>query len=201
MKTLLLATNNPGKVDEIKALLDGLGFRLFTPAEVGLRLEVTEDGETYADNASKKAIAFSRAARMISLADDSGLEVDALGGQPGIHSHRFVPLPEATDADRRSYLLERLKDLPRPWTAHFHAAVAVAAPSGSIRIAFGRCDGEIIPEERGQNGFGYDPIFFIPELARTMAELNMQEKNLLSHRARAVRNALPLLEEMFENRG
>jgi len=200
MNKLLIATNNPGKVAEIRALLDELGIDLLIPADLDIRLEVAEDGRTYAENASKKAAAFALTARMVSLGDDSGLEVDALGGQPGVHSHRFVPLPEASDADRRKYLLQRLKDSPRPWTAHFHAAVAVAAPGEAVRLAFGRCDGEIIPEERGSNGFGYDPIFWIPELGRTMAELDMDEKNRLSHRARAVKNAIPILEEIFKKR-
>jgi XTP/dITP diphosphohydrolase len=197
MRSLLIATNNKGKVAEIKALLDGLGFTLLTPAELGLVLEIPEDGQTYAENASKKALAFSQASGMIALGDDSGLEVDALDGQPGLHSHRFSPRPDATDADRRRYLLEKLQDLRRPWTAQFRATVAVALPSGEVQLATGQCKGEIIPEERGTNGFGYDPIFFIPELGRTMAELEMDEKNRLSHRARAVQNAIPILEELF----
>ena len=197
MNTLLLATNNPGKVAEIQALLNGLGLTLVTPADLDIRLDVAEDGHTYAENAAKKAIAFARAARLVALGDDSGLEVDALDGQPGVHSHRFVPLPDATDADRRTYLLKRLREKPRPWSAHFHAAVAIAMPDGPARLASGRCDGEIISEERGHSGFGYDPIFLIPELGRTMAELTMDEKNRLSHRARAVQNAIPLLKELF----
>jgi XTP/dITP diphosphohydrolase len=197
MNTILLATNNPGKVAEIKALLAGLDLAILTPAEAGIHLEVTEDGLTYAENASKKAVAFARAGRLTALGDDSGLEVEALDGQPGVHSHRFIPLPDATDADRRKYLLSRLQDKPRPWLAHFHAAIAVALPSGLVRLAAGRCDGEIIPDERGHNGFGYDPIFYIPDLGHTMAELGMDEKNRLSHRARAVQNALPILKEIF----
>jgi len=197
MNTLLLATNNPGKVAEIQALLNGLGLTLVTPADLDIRLDVAEDGHTYAENAAKKAIAFARAARLVALGDDSGLEVDALDGQRGVHSHRFVPLPDATDADRRTYLLKRLREKPRPWSAHFHAAVAIAMPDGPARLASGRCDGEIISEERGHSGFGYDPIFLIPELGRTMAELTMDEKNRLSHRARAVQNAIPLLKELF----
>jgi XTP/dITP diphosphohydrolase len=197
MRSLLIATNNTGKVAEIKALLDSLGLTLLTPAELGLVFEVPEDGQTYAENASKKALAFSQVSGMITLGDDSGLEVDALGGQPGLHSHRFNPLPDATDADRRKYLLERLRGLRRPWTARFRATVAVASPSGEVRLATGQCEGEIIPEELGTNGFGYDPIFFIPELGRTMAELDMDEKNRLSHRARAVQNAIPILKDMF----
>jgi len=197
MHKLLLATNNKGKVAEIKALLSGVGLSLLTPAELGLVLEVPEDGLTYAENASKKAAAFSRASGLVALGDDSGLEVDILDGQPGLHSHRFSPNPDATDADRRKYLLEKLRDNPRPWTAHFHATVAVALPSGRLQITSGQCDGEIIPEERGSNGFGYDPIFFIPSVGRTMAELEMDEKNRLSHRARAVQNAIPILIEIF----
>jgi len=194
---LLIATNNKGKVAEIKALLEREGIPLLTPAELGLVLDISEDGLTYADNASKKAQAFSLASGMIAMADDSGLEVDALNGAPGMHSHRFSPLPGATDADRRKYLLEKLKGFARPWRAHFRATVAVARPSGKVRLAAGQCDGEIIPEERGTNGFGYDPIFFIPEIGRTMAELEMDEKNQLSHRARAVQNAIPILRELF----
>ena len=198
MHRLLLATNNKGKVAEIKALLNGAGLTLLTPAEIGLTLEIQEDGLTYAENASKKAVAFSQASGMVAMSDDSGLEVDALEGLPGLHSHRFSPKPEATDADRRKYLLEKLQGMRRPWTAHFQATVAVALPSGEVKLATGQCVGEIIPEEFGTNGFGYDPIFFIPELGLTMAELEMDEKNRLSHRAGAVKNALPILKEIFE---
>jgi XTP/dITP diphosphohydrolase len=197
MHNLLIATTNPGKIEEIRALLAGLDLHLVTPGELGLRLEVEEDGRTYAENAVKKARAFSLAGRMTALADDSGLEVDALDGQPGLHSHRFCPIPNASDADRRKYLLERLHDRPLPWTARFRAEVAVAVPSGSVRLATGTCEGRIIPEERGSNGFGYDPIFLLPELGRTMAELGMQEKNRLSHRARAVLNMIPILTKLF----
>ncbi len=197
MHSLLLATNNKGKVAEIKAILGSLGLSLLTPADLGLVLEVPEDGLTYAENASKKATAFARASGLTALGDDSGLEVDALDGQPGLHSHRFSPKPDATDADRRKYLLERLEGAPRPWTARFRATVAVALPSGELRITSGQCEGEIIPEERGSNGFGYDPIFFIPGIGHTMAELGMNEKNRLSHRALAVQNAIPILKEIF----
>jgi XTP/dITP diphosphohydrolase len=195
---VLIATNNKGKVDEIKALLDGLGLAILTPADLGMALEVAEDGQTYAENAAKKASAFAKTSGMIALGDDSGLEVDALGGQPGLHSHRFCPIPNATDADRRKYLLERLGDKPRPWTARFRATVAIALPSGEVKLATGQCEGEIIPDERGTSGFGYDPIFFIPELGHTMAELEMNEKNRLSHRARAFQNAIPILNEVLD---
>jgi XTP/dITP diphosphohydrolase len=197
MFKLLIATNNKGKVAEIKALLGSTGLTLLTPADLGLALEVPEDGLTYAENASKKATAFSQASGLLALGDDSGLEVDALDGQPGLHSHRFCPIPNATDADRRRYLLEKLQGEARPWMAHFHATVDVVFPSGKTQITNGQCDGEIIPEERGSNGFGYDPIFLIPRIGQTMAELEMDEKNRLSHRALAIQNAIPILKEIF----
>ena len=193
MKKLLIATNNKGKVKELQDLLKGLDVELITPADINLTLEVEEDGETYVENAAKKALAFAQASGLISLADDSGLEVDALDGAPGLHSARYHPKPGASDADRRAYMLENLKGKPRPWTAHFHATIAIDI-DGKVEIAEGSCYGEIIPEERGNNGFGYDPIFFFPELNKTMAELDMETKNRLSHRAKAVINAIPILE-------
>lgn len=196
-KQLLLATNNAGKVAELRALLREIDAEILSPAEIGLDLDVAEDGQTYAENASLKALAFARASNRIALADDSGLEVDALGGQPGVYSNRFVPLPDATDADRRRYLLSLLRGKPRPWTARFRAALAVALPTGEVSLALGVCEGEIIPEERGEHGFGYDPIFLLPALGRTMAELTMEEKNRLSHRAQAARNAIPFLREIL----
>jgi XTP/dITP diphosphohydrolase len=199
MRNLLIATNNIGKVDEIKALLRNLDLILVTPSDLGITLEVSEDGQTYAENAAKKAMAFAQASGLIAVGDDSGLEVDALGGQPGLRSHRFNPIPNASDADRRKYLLKRLEGKPRPWTARFRATIAVASPSGEVELATGECEGEIIPEERGSNGFGYDPIFFIPDIGRTMAELEMDEKNRLSHRARAIQNSIPILLEMLRN--
>lgn len=197
MHKLLIATGNKGKVREIQALLEGLEIELLTPADVGLTLEVEEDGGTYAENAGKKARAYSQASGFLALADDSGLEVDALGGAPGLHSARYTGQPGATDADRRAYLLRQLQGRPRPWTARFHATVAIAAPTGELWFTEGNCEGEIIPEERGTCGFGYDPIFFLPALNRTMAELSMDEKNRLSHRALAVRAAVPLLQAWF----
>lgn len=197
MSQLLIATGNLGKLREIQALLEGLDIQLVIPAELGLSLDTEETGATYAENAALKAIACARSAGLVTLADDSGLEVDALGGLPGIRSARFAPQPGATDADRRAYLLEQLRHLPPPWKANFHCTVAVASPSGEVRFAEGRCFGEIIREERGSNGFGYDPIFFIPELGKTMAELTMEEKNRISHRARAIKSAIPILTEML----
>jgi XTP/dITP diphosphohydrolase len=197
MRSILIATNNQGKVDEIKALLNSLPLEMITPADIGLVLDVTEDGQTYDENAAKKATTFAKASGMVALGDDSGLEVDTLGGLPGLHSHRFCPIPNATDADLRNYLLKRLGGQTRPWTARFRATVAIALPSGECFLTSGQCEGEIIPDERGSNGFGYDPIFFIPKLRQTMAELEMDEKNRVSHRAQAIRNAIPILKRIL----
>lgn len=197
IKKLLLATNNPGKVEEMSALLARPGLTLVTPAEIGLDLSVSEDGRNYEENATLKAFAFAKASGLISLADDSGLEVDILNGLPGLHSHRFAPWPNASDADRRKYLLEKLHGKPRPWLAHFHATVVLVAPDGRIGVSSGECQGEIIPQELGTNGFGYDPIFLIPTYGRTMAELDLNEKNLISHRACAIRNAESIIIEML----
>jgi XTP/dITP diphosphohydrolase len=198
MKELLLGTNNKGKVEEMQDILKQMNIHLLTPAMLGLKLEVSEDGDTYEENAKLKAVAFSKASGLSCLADDSGLEVDLLDGQPGLHSHRFAPQPGATDADRRNYLLKLLQGNPRPWLAHFHATIALAHPDGRVRIACGECTGEIIPDERGCNGFGYDPIFLISGLERTMAELGMDEKNRISHRANALRNAEGMIKELLE---
>ena len=199
MKNLLLATNNIGKLREIQAILEYLEIRLLTPKDIRLQLEVVEDGVSYAANAARKALAFSQASNLCSLSDDSGLEVDALDGAPGLHSARFSPKPGATDSDRRALLLQYLQAHTRPWRAHFHCTVAVATPDGWVGLTEGNCPGEIIPVERGHNGFGYDPIFFVVEKGLTMAELDMQEKNKLSHRARAVRAAIPFILEKLSS--
>jgi XTP/dITP diphosphohydrolase len=215
MNNLLIATNNQGKVKELQELLNETGIQLLTPADIQLELDVHEDGSTYAENAAKKATAFARASGLISLADDSGLEVDALGGAPGLYSARYGSTNGAklSDAGRRQFLLQNLKDKPRPWTARFHATIAVAIPEAlwsqaasrlqvqeiapGLHMFEGYCPGEIIPEERGTGGFGYDPIFLLPGLGKTMAELSMDEKNRLSHRAQAVMNAEETLRSLF----
>jgi XTP/dITP diphosphohydrolase len=216
MNKLLIATNNKGKVKELQELLKDTGIDLVTPTQINLQLDVVEDGSTYAENAAKKAIAFANASGMISLADDSGLEVYTLDGAPGLYSARYSPKPNATDADRRAYLLQNLQDKPRPWTARFHATIAIAIPgklwsqtgllsdmqeqAPALQIFEGICEGEIIPEERGRGGFGYDPIFLLSELGKTMAELSMDEKNRLSHRAKAVMKAKVILSEIFTSK-
>ncbi len=197
MKKLLIASLNPGKQIEIQALLEAIPVKLIFPDQIGLDLDVKESGETYAENAARKATAFAEASGLLTLADDSGLEVEVLGGMPGLRSARFAPQPGATDADRRAYLLQLLKAYPPPWKAQFRCTVAFAKPQGEIHFSEGVCRGEIIPEERGNYGFGYDPIFWLPEYGRTMAELTMEEKNRISHRAQAVLAVMPILTEMI----
>jgi XTP/dITP diphosphohydrolase len=202
MKQLLIATNNKGKIKELQELLKETGIELFTPAQINLDLDVVEDGSTYVENASKKAIAFAHASGLISLADDSGLEVNALDGAPGLYSARYGSpdghTVKLSDAERRAFLIRNLQNKARPWTARFHATIAIAAPDGETYLAEGFCEGQIIPEERGTGGFGYDPIFLLSELGKTMAELSMEEKNRLSHRARAVMNGKVALRRLFQ---
>jgi len=199
MSNILVATHNVGKQKEIWALLHEIPAQLVAPDHLNLDLAVEETGSTYAENAALKALAYAKASGLISLADDSGLEVDALDGLPGLHSARFAPWTGASDADRRALLLERLQSKAPPWTARFRCIVAVASPSGETQFAQGICPGVIISEERGEKGFGYDPIFLLPGLGKTMAELDMEEKNELSHRGRAVRAAYPILLQMLKN--
>ncbi len=199
MSKLLIASQNHGKIAEIKALLAGELLELVTPWDIGLALSVEESGQSYRQNAALKSKAYTHASGLISLADDSGLEVNALAGQPGIRSARFSPQPGASDADRRAYLLQQLAPHPRPWQARFCCVVAIASPPDSVYYTEGLCEGEIIPEERGKGGFGYDPIFWLPHLQHTMAELDMPHKNQISHRAHAVRKAIPLLSELLNN--
>jgi XTP/dITP diphosphohydrolase len=193
---LLIATSNPGKIIEISALLSELPIKLVFPKEIGLLTTPEETGSTYKKNALLKAHYYFEISQLPTLADDSGLEVDLLGGQPGLHSARYSPIKNANDADRRKLLLEKLAGKPKPWGAHFKCTVAFINPIGEIFTATGQCNGEIIAEERGLNGFGYDPLFLFPQLGKTMAELDLQEKNMISHRALAIKAILPRLSRL-----
>jgi len=197
MNKVLIASNNQGKLREFLEILHDFEAELVTPADIGLNLAVTEDGSTYQENAARKAIEFAAHSGMVTLADDSGLEVESLGGAPGIYSARYSNKLNATDQDRRLHLLDQLAGKPRPWLAQFRCVVALAVPSGVVHFSEGICKGEIIPEERGDHGFGYDPIFFIPEYRCTMAELLPDVKNQISHRGRAVKAAQPVLEKLL----
>ncbi len=192
--TLLIATGNTGKQREMFALLSSLAVNLLSLQDVDAQVQVDETGTTYEENARLKALAYHKLTGMPVLADDSGLEVKALDGAPGVYSARFSPKEKATDADRRVHLLAQLEGKPRPWKAHFHCTAVLALPDSTCLETTGRCDGIIIPEERGTGGFGYDPVFFIPKYGVTMAELPFEIKNQISHRARAVRTMLPLIQ-------
>ena len=192
-KTILIATTNKGKQTELFALLKNENYTLVTPQDLSISLEVAETGSTYRENAHIKAAAFCKASGLPSLADDTGLEVDALDKAPGLFSARFSPKPGATDSDRRSLLISKLKGLSKPWTARFMCAMALALPDGSFYYSQGICEGEIIPQERGNGGFGYDPVFLCEDTNHTMAELSMPEKNRISHRAKAAEGILPYI--------
>ena len=196
---LLIATNNRDKIEELQDLLKDLHVQLVTPAQIGLDLDVIEDGLTYAENASKKALAFAQASGLVCVADDSGLEVDALNGEPGLYSARYGSIDgtKLSDAERRKILIGKLQNSAHPWTARFKATIAVADTNHQIHLTEGACEGEIISEERGTGGFGYDPIFLFPERGKTMAELSMDEKNRLSHRAGAVMKAKVILKDIL----
>jgi XTP/dITP diphosphohydrolase len=198
---LLLASSNPDKISEMQALLSDLPLELVTPSQISVHLTINESGNTYAQNAAIKAQAYAQVTGLFTLGDDSGLEVDAINGLPGIRSARFSPEPGASDADRRAYLLEQLRGIPRPWLARFRCAIALATPKGELSFAEGQCPGEIITEGRGLYGFGYDPIFLLTETSLTMAELPTPLKNIFSHRARAIQAARPLLTKLITNSG
>ena len=197
MPRLLIATNNPGKATELRALLKGSGWDIVTPRDIGLELEVSESGRDYAENAKIKAAGFAKASGLVALADDSGLEVDALGGEPGHLSARYAG-PGADDTQRYARLLERLRGVPpEKRSARFRCLIAVARPTGETELFEGECRGVVAEAPRGETGFGYDPIFYLPERGRTLAELPLSEKNAVSHRGAAARKARPFLEELL----
>jgi XTP/dITP diphosphohydrolase len=196
MSKLLLATSNAGKIREYRVLLDGLGHQITTLTEEGIAKIVTESGDSYEQNARLKAITYAKLSQLTALADDSGLEVDALNGEPGVKSARFAG-EAATDAGKVSFLLAKLNSVP--WerrTARFKCVIAIASPGGRAEVCYGECHGMIAFEAKGKNGFGYDPIFFLPEIGKTMAELHPEIKNQISHRARASQKARQVLKQL-----
>lgn len=197
MPKLLLATNNEGKAREYRSLLEGVPFELVTPAEVGISTEVAEVGKSFEENARLKATTLAAESGLLSLADDSGLEVKALGGEPGMLSARYAG-EGASDSDRVGYLLTKLEGVPQERrTARFRCVIAIATPEGGVELCSGECDGVIAFAPRGEGGFGYDPIFYLPEMGKTMAELSPETKNRISHRGRAAIKARQLLKEKY----
>jgi XTP/dITP diphosphohydrolase len=186
---LLFATSNPGKLRELRALAAGL--RVVSPAEVAPLAAVEETEPTLEGNARKKALGWARASSLVTLADDSGLFVEALGGRPGVHSARYAP---GDDMARVRRLLEELQGVPPELrTAEFRCVLCLAAPSGQIEVEVGSCQGSVTTEPRGKGGFGYDPVLLIPALGRTLAEVSLSEKARFSHRARAFARMKPWL--------
>lgn len=193
---LLIATHNRGKLTEYKKMFADLSYELVTLADVGISDEVAETGTTFAENARLKATDYARQSGLLTLADDSGLEVDALGGAPGVHSKRYAGAAQS-DAERNLFLLNKLRAVPaRQRTARFRCAIALAAPDGKTWEADGACEGAIAFEPRGAHGFGYDPVFLVAERGMCMAELPAEEKNKISHRARAAEKARAILKDL-----
>ena len=180
----VLATHNPGKLAEMKAILSGLGVEVVSPAEAGVEVDVEETGTTFAENAMLKAKAICAAAGLPAIADDSGLCVYALNGGPGVYSARYGG-EELDDRKRRLLLLRNLRGQTTR-AAHFTCAVACAFPDGDTLTAEGRCDGAIAFAPLGEGGFGYDPVFLIPEKGKTFGQLSPEEKSAISHRGMAL---------------
>ncbi|HEX7364092.1 MAG TPA: RdgB/HAM1 family non-canonical purine NTP pyrophosphatase [Dehalococcoidia bacterium] len=198
MAKLLLATTNRGKIREYQELLGGLPLELVTPIELGVVLDVEENYPSYEENAGIKASTYAKTTGLITLADDSGLEVDILGGEPGIRSARAAG-EGATDSDRIEHLLARLKGIPlENRIARFKCVMAIATPEGRTELCRGECPGLIALESRGEYGFGYDPVFYLPEFGKTIAELPLEIKNQVSHRGKAARQAYPILQRLAE---
>lgn len=199
---LLLATNNPGKIAEYRVLLEGCGWEIATPAELGLQPPGEETGASYDENARMKALHGAQASGLVTLADDSGLEIQALGGAPGLGSARFLG-EQAGYRERFDEILRQLQGLPkeRRW-AIFRCVIAIAQPgSQEVRFARGEVAGFIAEGPRGEGGFGYDPIFWLPQHSATMAELPDHQKNIISHRARAVASARQILKKLLYEHG
>ncbi len=195
MRTLLLATSNLHKLEEFRAIFSDLPLRLLSLRDLQLAIDVEEIGTTYAENAELKARAYAQVSNMSTLADDSGLEIDALGGAPGVQSARYLG-SEISYEERFRVILELLKGLSLDQrSARFRCVIALVEPLGNIRMVEGVVEGVIAEGPRGTNGFGYDPIFSLPELGKTFAELEPEHKNRISHRARAAQSARKLLED------
>ena len=195
---LLLATRNRGKLREYRALLAGVPFAFTTLDDEGILERVEESGDSFEENASLKAKRYAALSGLLTLADDSGLEVDALGGEPGTRSARYAG-DSASDGELVKLLLAKMRGVP--WekrTARFSCVIALAWPLGRVELIEGVKEGVIALEPEGSSGFGYDPVFYLPEVGKTMAELSSQEKNRVSHRAEAARKAVEVLRKVAE---
>jgi XTP/dITP diphosphohydrolase len=193
---IILATGNKGKIIEIKHYFEDLHINFLSLEDYPEIPSVIEDGNTLEENAIKKAYEIAKETNIPSLADDSGLQVDTLNGAPGVYSARFAG-EKATYDDNNKKLIELLKDIPyKKRTAHFITVLALVYPDGKKHICEGRIDGIILDHTRGTHGFGYDPVFFIPEINKTFAELSLEEKNKISHRANALEKMKHILKKL-----
>jgi XTP/dITP diphosphohydrolase len=194
---LLIATRNPGKMREYRQLLKDAPFELVSLDDLGITEDVEETGETFEENARLKACTYARLGGILTLSDDSGLEVDALGGEPGIRSARYGGNPNSTDQDRVRLLLSKLEGVP--WekrTARFRCVIVIYRPEGEAASVVGSVAGMIQYRPEGGEGFGYDPIFYLPSYGQTMAQLSLEEKNRISHRSDAARKAVAVLQRI-----
>ena len=195
MPRLLLATTNKGKAAEYRDLLKDLDFEIVTLDQAGISQEADESYDTFEENARQKAAFYAELGGLLTLADDSGLEVDALNGEPGVRSSRYAG-DNATDAERVDFLLNKLKSIPRQKRrARFRCVIAIAQPGGPVQTVEDTCDGYISMEPKGLNGFGYDPVFYLSDYDKTIAELPPEIKNRISHRGRAAQKARLLLQK------
>ena len=196
MKQVVIATKNKGKAKDFEALFSPLGYEVVTMFDVAPDMEIEETGTTFEENAVLKAETLAKALHTIVIADDSGLAVDALDGAPGVYSARYAG--DHDDEANIVKVLENLAGVPEEKrTARFMCALAIAGPTLETTTVFGTCEGIILEEKRGTNGFGYDPIFFVPELNRSMAQLTPEEKGAISHRGNAIRKLADLLPTLL----
>jgi len=192
----VLASNNQKKLKEMREILSELGFEVVAQSEAGVNIEVEETGSTFEENAMLKAMAVMEATGLPAIADDSGLMVDALGGAPGIYSARYGGEECGTDAERIEFLLRNMGDTENR-SARFVSTIACVFPDGGRIITRGECEGLILKEQRGSGGFGYDPVFYLPEFDMTMAEMTPEQKNKISHRAKALNNLKEELKKLY----
>lgn len=194
---LLVATNNPGKLEEYRNLLDPLPLEIISLGDEAIEFEPEETGSTFEENAVLKARVFAELSGLLTLADDSGLEIDRLGGAPGVHSARYGGTRRGEDVKRYQMVLRQLEDVP--WVergARFRCVVAVATPGGRVETAEGTVEGIIAYEPQGEHGFGYDPVFYMPDFDCTMAQLPPDTKNRISHRAQAAKAAFTIIQRL-----
>lgn len=196
---ILIATNNPHKIEEFKEIFAGIPLEITFPRAEGLDLEPEETGTTFEENAIIKATAFAQVSGLLTIADDSGLEVDALNSEPGVYSARYGDTPKDAHRQRYELVLQKMAAVPdEKRTARFRCAMAIVLPEMVVDVVHGTVEGVINREAVGDGGFGYDPIFFVPEFGSTLAELSSAEKHAISHRGRAARAAVPILQKLVE---